>query len=379
MNSWANFFYKTVYRGLPSRYPAWEKPFTRAGFGFAEAEAGRIVQPDSLFRIASLSKPITAVAILKLVEQSKLALDDFVFDILDPHEWLPSGADARLRRITIMHLLQHTAGWDRDQSFDPITRPRAIAKQFNKPLPVGAADVLRYTLTLPLDFDPGMQFAYSNVGYLLLGRLIERVCGISYETYVREKVLSPMGITRMKLGRAWIGEMTLDEVRYYDSKHRVAAAMNGPRLEVDVPFVYGAENFEAYKAHGGWIASAIDLVRFAAELDNPHTSKLLSAKSIATMFERPTGPAGLEPSGALKAVYYGCGWMVRPVEGGSGANAWHSGLIAGTSSLLVRRHDGFNWAVLFNTDSNPSGQALASLIDPLIHRAIDDVPQWPNN
>ncbi|MBC8116897.1 MAG: beta-lactamase family protein, partial [Candidatus Saccharimonas sp.] len=339
------------------------------GFGFADVKAKRPVQPDSLFRIASISKPLTAVGVMQLIGQGKFKLEDRVFEVLPAGEWLPEKYDERLRSITIRQLLQHTGGWDRDKSFDPITRPHDVARVAKKPLPVNASDVARYALTLPLDFDPGTRYAYSNIDYLLLGRLIELASGLPYERYVKEKVLASAGVTRMQLGRVWQDELAEGEVRYYDSKQRNGPAVNGMKLGEQVPFVYGAENFEGYEAHGGWIASTIDLVRFASALDNPTTSKLLQRETMAAMWSRPDGPPGHEADGKPKAAFYGCGWNVRPVGNDGRANVWHGGLIAGTSTLLVRRHDGLNWAVLFNTDRNSEDKVLSGLIDPLIHQA----------
>jgi N-acyl-D-amino-acid deacylase len=347
------------------------------GFGLADVDAKLPVQPDSLFRLASISKPLTSVAIMQLVEQSKFGLDDRVFEVLPAKDWLPEKYDERLRSVTIRHLLQHTAGWDRQASFDPISRISDVSRVVNKPLPVGPAEVIRYTLTLPLDFDPGTRYAYYNVDYLLLGRIIEQASGKPYEAYVKEHVLAPAGVTRMQLGRAWKDDLAKGEVRYYDSKHRERAAVNGPKLGVTVPQVYGGENFEAYEAHGGWIGSAIDLVRFASALDNPQTSKLLKPETVQLMWSRPAGAPGHEEDGKPKATYYACGWNVRPVGDEGRASTWHGGLIAGTSTLFVRRHDGVNWAVLFNTDSNAEGKTLSSLIDPLVHQAADAVKRWP--
>src|SRR5712691_4581695 len=86
------------------------------GFGLADRQRLQAVQPTALFRIASLSKPITAVAVLQLVERTKLTLDAKVWDVLT----LPEPSDARWKQVTILHLLQHTGGWDRDKSFDPM-------------------------------------------------------------------------------------------------------------------------------------------------------------------------------------------------------------------------------------------------------------------
>lgn len=347
------------------------------GFGLADVDAKLPVQPDSLFRLASISKPLTSVSIMQLVEQSKFGLDDRVFEVLPAKDWLPEKYDERLRSVTIRHLLQHTAGWDRQASFDPISRVSDVSRVVNKPLPVGPAEVIRYTLTLPLDFEPGTRYAYYNVDYLLLGRIIELASGQPYEAYVKKHVLAPVDVTRMQLGRAWKDDLAKGEVRYYDSKHRERAAVNGPELGVTVPLVYGGENFEAYEAHGGWIGSAIDLVRFASALDNPQKSKLLKPESIQLMWSRPAGAPGHEEDGKPKATYYACGWNVRPVGDDGRASTWHGGLIAGTSTLFVRRHDGVNWAVLFNTDSNAAGKTLSSLIDPLVHQAANAVQRWP--
>jgi N-acyl-D-amino-acid deacylase len=347
------------------------------GFGWANVEGKRQAQPESQFRIASVSKPITATAVLQLVQNSKFGLNDRVFDVLPAKDWLPPKHDQRLRQITVRQLLHHTAGWDRDVSFDPIGRPLEIAKALNHRLPVGPAEVVRYTLTLNLDFDPGKRNAYSNVGYLVLGRLIEHVSSQKYEDYVKQHVLAPVGVAEMRLARAWVGDLGKDEAHYYDPKHREANAVNGSRLNKKVSIVYGGENVEAYEAHGGWVASAIDLVKFASAFDDRQSSKLLNADAIAAMFARPEGAAGHESNGKPKDSYYGCGWNVRPIGNQGGANTWHNGFIAGTSSLLVRRVDGLNWAVLFNAHANSKGELLADLIDSQIHEAADAVRNWP--
>jgi N-acyl-D-amino-acid deacylase len=314
---------------------------------------------------------------MQLVQQGKFGLDDRVFDVLPAKDWLPPKHDERLRAITIRHLLQHTGGWDREKSFDPIGRVRRIAKFVNKPLPAMPADVIRYTLSLPLDFDPGTRYAYYNVDYLILGRLIEHATGQNYEAYVKQYVLAPVGISRMQLGRAWKGDLAQGEVCYYDADKQEHIAINGSKLGEMVPQVYGPENVEGYEAHGGWIGSAIDLTRFASAFDKPEVCPLLSQKSIQTMWSRPEGAPGHDTDGKPKDMYYACGWSVRPVGNEGRANTFHSGLISGTSTLLVRRHDGLNWAVLFNTDHDQKDKTLSSLIDPLVHDAAKAVKTWP--
>jgi N-acyl-D-amino-acid deacylase len=132
-------------------------------------------------------------------------------------------------------------------------------------------------------------------------------------------------------------------------------------------------------SHGGWIASAVDLARFAVAFDTPSRCKVLNERSIQTMIARPGGLAGYRHDGKRRDAFLGCGWIVRSQPGKGKAVTWHTGSLSGTASLLVRRHDldGLNWAVLFNTDSSPEGQSLAELIDPLVHRAAAKVKKWP--
>jgi len=350
------------------------------GFGFADVDAKEPVQPDSLFRIASVSKPITAVAILQLVEKGKLSLDDKVLDRMKlTAAILPEEKpDPRWRQITIRHCLQHTGGWDRGKSYDPIGRAWKIAEEFGAHPPVAPELVVRYMMAKPLDFNPGERYAYSNLGYLVLGRIIEATTGQPYERYVQQSVLAPLGITTMKLGRALGENRAKGEVKYYDLNKRKGRSLYPPRIGEQVPLQYGAENFEAYEAHGGWLASAIDLVKFASAFDDPAKSPILGAKSIGEMWARPSGEAGHDKDGKPKRAYYGLGWNVRPMGNPGQLNAWHFGNIAGTRALLVRRSDGLDWAVLFNTDRSAAGKSLSELMDPRVHEAARQVKKWPD-
>lgn len=351
------------------------------GFGWADKEAREPVQPDALFRIASVSKPITAVAVLQMIEGGHLRLDDKVFGLLEctPHVEAGAAPDPRLADITVRHLLQHSGGWDREQSFAPmgLRGTTSIATTLGVPPPGRPEDVMRYMAGLPLDFDPGSRRAYSNFGYLILGRVIEHVSGRSYEDYVKTRVLAPLGIKSMRIGRMSRDERAPNEVIYYDYRGRTREALFGPRRGEAVPFPY-ARSIEIMDAHGGWIASAIDLVRFASAFDDPGRCRILGEQTIDLMFKRPAGTLGLDADGQPAARYYACGWNVRP-KGNGTQNAWHGGAIEGTSALLVRRHDGINWAVLFNTYANGAGERLAGLIDPQLHKAVDAVTNWPDD
>jgi CubicO group peptidase (beta-lactamase class C family) len=336
------------------------------GFGLADREAKQIMPPDALFRIASISKPITAVAVLVLVEKGKLDLDAKIHELLA----LEEPVDPRFKLVTVRHLLQHTGGWDRDKSFDPMFRPVVIAKDQSIPPPAMPEHILKYMLKQKLDFDPGEKYAYSNFGYAILGLLIAKVAGKKYGEYVEEAVLKPLKMGDTKLGKTLLEGRAEREVKYYEDPERKGPAVMG-EIGAQVPLCYGAWCLEAMDAHGGWLSTAPDLVRFASAFDRPEGCPVLSAKSIAAMFARPEGPPGEDAEKRPKEVWYGCGWSVRTA--GRGINTWHTGSLSGTSTILVRRSDGFDWAVLFNSRGGKEGKPLSALIDGRVHGAVDQV------
>jgi len=351
------------------------------GFGYADVEENTPAEPTSLFRIASISKPITAVAIMQLVEKGKLKTDDRALDYIDqvPHLEEDQELDKRIERVTIGQLLNHTGGWDRNASFDPMFQSVRFAKTLGVPPPATADHVIRVMLGRKLDFDPGEKYAYSNFGYCLLGRVIEKITGQSYESYVREHLLSPAGITKMRIGATLLKGRRPNEVRYYTRGDRTGKAVMGPTVGAQVPQPYGAWHLEAMDSHGAWIASAVDLVRFATAVEQQgKVGPLVTPKGVVQMFSRPEGLPGHDADGKLKSVYYGYGWSVRPVGDNGRLNTWHGGSLPGTSTILVRRHDGLCWAVLFNSRDGADGQSPSGAIDPLVHRAADAVKKWPS-
>lgn len=349
-----------------------------AGYGYADLSQGTHVTPHSLFRIASISKPITAVAVMQLVEQGKVGLDDHVLshvDLDDEIDLAGSAFDPRWRSITIRHLLEHRGGWDRDKSFDAMFRSVEFARLRGVAAPAGSRDVILAMLQHQLDFDPGERYAYSNFGYNLLGRVIERVSGQDYESYVRNQVLAPLGITGMRIGRTRMEQRIDNEVRYYHPGS--GKSVFAEDLDQSVPSPYGAWHLEAMDAHGGWLASALDLARFAAAFDDPEKCPILSASSIEQMRQRPPGAAGFEGQ-EPKPVFYGLGWQVRDV-GDNRYNVWHSGSLPGTATILIRRHDGKNFVALLNSRVSPRTQHLGREVDAALHRAADKVSTWPTH
>jgi N-acyl-D-amino-acid deacylase len=357
-----------------------------------------------------------------------------VWELLDLATQIPAGkkADGRWKQITIRQLLHHTGGWDRDQTFDPMFRSRVIAKELGVASPPGPRDIIRYMLGQSLDFDPGKCYAYSNFGYCVLGRVIEKITGSSYEKFVQRNVLAPIGITRMQLGHSLSDKRVDGEVRYYtsgeemaesvfddpvakssvprahaagvsdaaarrtsegpDAGARAGSARSGignpvgepptdarePRALPEISWPYGGFCLEAMDAHGGWLASAVDLARFATSLDDPQRSPLLKPGTIRAMHAPPEAPVSRNDDGSLKDHYYCCGWLVRRIREGRATNYWHTGSLPGSSTLLVRRWDGLSWVVLFNRRSDDKNLP-DSAIDPALHRAADAVKEWPTH
>ncbi len=323
-------------------------------------------QPTSLFRIASISKPLTAAAVMQLVDRGLLSLSAPVTSIVD----LGRQRDSRVHDITILQLLQHLGGWDRDRSFDPMFYDSTIRGALGISLPVRLTDIVTYMAGRQLDSAPGAGHYYSNYGYALLGRVIERITNSGYEAWLKHAILSPLGITRMRLGRSLIEDRAPGEVRY-ESTFTGGTVLNGSGARVPAP--YGSFHFENMDAHGQWLASAVDLVRFASTFDRPNESPVLSAASIERSWAEPS-------VGTQNGFHCGCGWLVRPLGGGR-RNTWHGGSLPGTWTLLVRRFDGLNWAVLFNQRDDPSDTRSTTYgaIDADLHAAAAAVTRWPTH
>ncbi|SEG88314.1 CubicO group peptidase, beta-lactamase class C family [Nonomuraea solani] len=329
------------------------------GYRHTDDIAAPAVSPTSLFRIASLSKHITAVAIMRLAQDGKLSLGASAAQLLG----LPATADPRLANVTIWRLLQHTGGWDRDISGDYLYLDHTIAKSLGVALPITRDHIVRYASGRPLDFAPGSRYAYSNYGYLLLGLIVEKISGMTYEAYVKQKILAPVGISRLRLGRTLKAQAASGEVGYEsDQTSRTVTDASG----TVVPAPYGGFSMENRGPGGGWLASAVDLVRFARILDAPGT--VLNATSIGRMVAKPE--IGVTESGS----WYAAGLWVRQVTGH--LNTWHSGGLPGTYTYTARLQNGFTYAALFNRGEE-SGSPDFDALSALINAEIGKVTTWP--
>ncbi len=348
------------------------------GYGLASRERSVPVEPGSLFRLASLSKTVTAVAVLQLVQDGRLKLDDTVLPLLgDIGPRADRITDSRVHAMTVRHLLQHSGGFDRERSGDVVFLPHAAeaARRQGGPLPPGCPTIMRDTLERTLDFTPGERFAYSNIGYCILGRVIERVTGVTYGTYVRQHILAPVGATRMKIGRTL--EPAEGEVTYYDYRGaKDVKPMPGFDMKLS-PQPYGAFAIETMDSYGGWIGAPVDYLRFILGIDGRRGAALLNTATLAEMnarTQREAGSADGDESNTT-GVFYGLGIRIRPVA--QGANLFHTGSIPGTSTLAVRTADGFAWVVAFN--SRPQDRnGFRGEVDRGLWAAKGKVKRWPD-
>ena len=345
------------------------------GFGYASVEDEAVVEPDMLFRIASTTKTITTVAILMLVDAGDLTLDTPVFPLLGYE--LPPGApyDSRLDSITVEHMLVHAGGWNSVASFDPQYQPWSLlaSHTLDTEVPADAETIVRFMLTQPLDFDPGTQSAYSNFGFNVLGRVIEHVSGQGYEQFVIDQVLVPAGITDMTIGGTTLEERLPNEVRYYSPPGlapRPSVFPDGGFL----PVGYGSYYLPALDAHGGWIASAQDLIRFALAIDGTKGAALLEPETVRIMETTPRPPSVAAGAGNVEEAL-GLGW--NSVPQGDGYEWSHAGALEGSNgSWLVRMPGGTTLAVLVNSLPEDYGAFFGDFL-PNLQQLMAETTAWP--
>ena len=348
------------------------------GFGWADLQALTPVTPEARFRLASVSKPITAVAVLRLAQEGGLSLDERAFERLPLEPHLAPGArpDPRWQQITIRQLLTHTAGWDRDCSGDPMFMSVAIARALGVPAPAEPEHIIRWMAAQPLDFDPGQGYAYSNFGYCVLGRIIERVTGQPYGEYVQQTLLGGLGLSSLALGGTHFVGRLPGEVAYYPSTD-FAPSVFAANLGQRVPESYGGWYLEAMDAHGGWVGAAPDLLKFAAALDQDGPGALLSRASVRELFAPPPSLAYAATHARYPNGHYACGWAVDVPADGRLGQQHHNGLLPGSASVLRRRDDGIIWAALFNRAEGRKKQYLGAFVVELMGRALEQIKEWP--
>lgn len=296
--------------------------------GFMDAERSTPVIPSVMMRIASVTKPVTAAAVRQLSADGLLGLSERVFDLGQPGGGLlaldpfPALGDPRLEEITVLHLLQHQGGWDREITADWVFREIQIAEAMSVPSPPGRENTVRYVLGTPLQFDPGSRTAYSNVGYLVLGLIIEKVSGQDYLAYVRENIFAPLGVPAADViqGRTFPEDRSEREP-WYDAEGmgRNVFAPSGPRVR----WPDGGWDMEAKIGEAGLVASPRALLGFLEE-------------------------------------YVVWGEDIGRRRIGVGDGGWwryHTGTLSGTNALAYQHGAGISYAVLFNRRARVSDQS----------------------
>ncbi|MFI3266111.1 MAG: serine hydrolase domain-containing protein [Rikenellaceae bacterium] len=328
------------------------------GYGYADLDNDITCEVNNVFRIASVSKLITATAIMKLVEQKKLSLSAKVFGergILNDSIFLNIN-DRRLSNITVEHLLRHTAGFSSPIG-DPAFNNEGVARVLKKQLPLSDDDMILYATRNRLRSNPGSSYNYSNLGYIVLGKVIEKVVHLPYVDYVQDSVLFPAGCYDIHMGQSFSRDKRLNEVNYYEVKEaEKVEASDGSDSTMRSD---GGNNITLLGAAGGWVASPVELLRFVASINGDNIKRdILSLQSIKTM---------TYDSKRLKPI----GWAsVRGEE-------WtRTGSMAGTSAIIKQQKNGYTWAFVANK-SSWVGYNFNNYVSTQITRSLAKVKSWP--
>lgn len=281
------------------------------GLGFAITESDTRATPSHLYRLASVSKQFTSLCIMKLMEQGKISLDQKAFG---PSGILSSeftGVTDRASTVTIRNLLEHTSGWvsNPDPMFTTSFSGQSLSQRIDY--------VLKST-----QIEPGTAYNYYNMGFGILGMIIEKITGKKYEVYLKE-ILSEAGVTDIHVGGDRSGRRT-NEVVYYSQD-----GTNG----------YG-NDMNVIASAGGVIASVQEMMKLMFHIDGRSKVKDIILPSTRSIM--------LTPSAAYNR--YALGWRCN--HSSLFLGSWyHSGNLAGTASMWVMGANGYNCVVLCNSRS----------------------------
>jgi len=332
------------------------------GYGFADLEHSKKVEPSSLFRLASVSKLITATGIMKLVENGKLSLTDKVFGknaILNDSIFLDF-KDKKYKDICIENLLRHDAGFS-SRVRDPLFIPIYVSEVMGKDAPADSRACVAFQLRHRLRYKPGTMVVYSNLGYVILSLVIEKITNMSYEEYIKKNILAPCGVFDMHIANNFPKDKYKNEVNYYeqDGAEKIEAC-DGSGLLVNK--CNGGNNVKALSGAGAWIGSAAELIKFVSCIDGEDSKPdILSKKSIKYMTKKVNGKF---PIGWIKVDYKN--------------NWWRTGTLAGSTVLLKKMDNGMSWVMVSNT-SSWRGSKFPKAINGLMSRLIRRVEKWPTH
>lgn len=281
-------------------------------YGYADKATNEYLSPNHSMRIMSISKSVTAAGIMKLLEQNKISMNQRVFgsnSILGSKYATPADKP-KLNEITISQLLHHTSGlrtcngeaefWNKDKTYDDTMK-----------MLLKSSDLLK--------FNPNTKYSYSNTGYFILACVIQQISGQSYETFIRNNVLTPAGVGSGMYVGLGNGSVKSNEAHYT------------PETK---------QNMQLWAGFGGWVARPIDLVKYLGKVDGSNTPPDIIKASTHTILTQDTT---LSPN-------YGCGWTI------SGDKQRHNGAHGGSRSWLAEIGDGYSLAIIINNaPTNDSG------------------------
>lgn len=267
------------------------KPVLRKAYGLADLEKGVPLKPDDVFRIGSVTKPFTALAILLLEEDGKLALSDEITRFFPDYP-------TQGQKITIEHLLTHTSGVAIYTEFSAVRGNAALATPI---------DVINAFKTAPMSGAPGAEWVYNNSGYYLLGAVIEKVSGMSYADFLATRIFTPLGMLNTAFEGKERGAKRVPGYRTEAGKFRLA-----PDIAPNMTY-----------AAGGLVSTADDLLRWQIAIASNQLLKPATWKRVFT-------PATLNNGTATE---YGYGWLVLKLRGQ--ALRTHTGVVAGFQSSVL--------------------------------------------
>jgi CubicO group peptidase (beta-lactamase class C family) len=330
-------------------------------YGYQDFDARRPMRPETMVRVASISKFITALAILHLRDQGQIDLDRPFLDILTDYQ-VAAGGDPRLRDITIRMLLLHAGGWE----IDFTDQSSVVAKALGVQSPPTARDIIRYVMSQPLQFAPGTKIVYSNVGYTILGEVVAKLSGQTYESYVRDQILARADVHAMSIAMPHLSQRGPLEAKYYifDGSPLVTSAFAG---EGKVPLMYAADPMSGEGAFG-WLGSPVDLTRIMTAFEGTRVADFISADSRAQMMIDTHLPDEALV-GTPRYRWRGLGLVVGPTT----ATYAHGGLSAGSQVALHRTEDGDTFSIVTNIRVEKTDDLYSELVGA-VEEAIAALP-----
>ena len=328
------------------------------GYGWADKECEREAEVGDIYRIASASKLITAIGIMKLCDEGLLRLDSKVFGEEGILNQFTEIKDKRAKNITVRQLLNHTAGFSRRMG-DPMFRIADVMRWEEMATTPTADELIAFQLGMRLRCAPGGSAQYSNMGYLVLSRVIEQVSGMGYEEFLQTKVLWPAGCYDMHIARNYYEERYPKEVKYYGHDDERIESYDGSgemRLRE-----YGGNDIRGLQGAGAWVSSAVELLRLVASVDGkPGVPDILSPESVAEM------------RNITRKGDYALGWARYNASNGS---LIRTGTMSGTCAYIDYRTSGISYVFLTNTSSY-KGASFTNSIGRMVRDAMTRVKEW---